>query len=71
MNDSDEATPIDTVRPLLRVKDAAKLLGLGQTTLYKLMDAGRLAYVRFGASRRIELAALTALIDRSRIGVAL
>jgi len=38
---------------LMSVRDAAKFSGLGKTTLYGLMDSGRLAYVRVGRARRI------------------
>jgi len=37
----------------ITVLEAAKFSGLGKTTLYELMDAGRLAYVRVGRARRI------------------
>lgn len=37
----------------ITVLEAAKFSGLGKSTLYELMDAGRLAYVRVGRARRI------------------
>lgn len=38
---------------LMTVREAAQFSGLGKTTLYGLMDSGRLAYVRVGRARRI------------------
>jgi len=37
----------------ITVLEAAKFSGLGKTTLYGLMETGRLAYVRVGRARRI------------------
>jgi excisionase family DNA binding protein len=55
---------------LLRVRDAARLLAISRTTLYQLMDCGKLSYVKIGKSRRIEEAAVQALIERNRVGSA-
>lgn len=38
---------------LMTVREAAQFSGLGKTTLYGLMETGRLAYVRVGRARRI------------------
>jgi excisionase family DNA binding protein len=55
-------------KDLLKVKDAAARLGVGRTLLYKLMDQGRLTYVKLGRSRRIRPKDLQDLIVRSRVG---
>jgi len=38
---------------MMSVRDAARFLAIGRTTLYELMDAGRLAYCKIGSGRRI------------------
>ncbi len=43
---------------LLTVSEATAFLRLSRSTLYTLMDAGELAYVRIGRSRRIPRRAL-------------
>ena len=52
-------------RPLLlSVKEAADLIGLGRSTIYKLMDSGTLAFVHVGKSRRIPLDEAHAFVAR-------
>jgi excisionase family DNA binding protein len=53
---------------LMRVRDAARLLAISRSALYQLMDRGELSYVKIGKARRIEEAAVQALIERSRVG---
>ena len=54
-------TPPPLLSPVsLRVKDAARALGVGHSTLYNLMAAGRLAYRRLGGIRLIDPEALVA-----------
>jgi excisionase family DNA binding protein len=38
---------------LMTVRDAEEFLHLSRSTLYQMMDAGELAYVKLGRSRRI------------------
>jgi excisionase family DNA binding protein len=38
---------------LLTVKDAASILGIGRSTVYELIYAGRIRSVKIGSSRRI------------------
>ena len=38
---------------LLTVKEAASLLGIGRSTVYELIYAGRIRSVKIGSSRRI------------------
>jgi excisionase family DNA binding protein len=49
---------------LLSVKEAAVLIGVGRTTIYKLMDGGDLAYVHVGKSRRIPLKEAHDFVER-------
>ena len=52
---------------LLTVQDAAKWLGVGVTSVYKLMKKGELPYVAILADRRIAPSAIEALIAEHRI----
>ena len=47
---------------LVRPEEAARLLGVGRSTLYVLMASEALPSVRIGRARRIPLAALHAYI---------
>ncbi|MBY0524757.1 MAG: helix-turn-helix domain-containing protein [Gemmataceae bacterium] len=47
----------------VNVIEAARLCNLSRTTLYSLMDAGRLGYAKFGRSRRIPRSALAKLVE--------
>ena len=38
---------------LKTIREAAAFLGISRSSIYTLMDSGRLAYVRIGTSRRI------------------
>jgi excisionase family DNA binding protein len=54
-----------TIEPLLvRVEEAARILSLSRSTIYEMMDNGDLPSVRWGAARRIPLAALRAWVER-------
>jgi excisionase family DNA binding protein len=58
---------------LMTVREAATFLRLGRSTLYNLMESGRLAYVRFGsegrrAARRIPRKAVIALAAAHLVG---
>lgn len=56
------------LRPLLTVPEAAAMLNIGRTLLYKLMDQGELGYVKIARTRRIPLADIDALVARNHIG---
>ncbi len=61
--------PTFTQQPLLlKVCDVAHLLQISRTAVYTLMERGELSYVKIGATRRIEFAAVQRLIDGSRVG---
>jgi excisionase family DNA binding protein len=51
---------------LLRIPDAAGLLGIGRTTLYKLIDEGELAVVRIGRAVRVPIVEVHAFVARNR-----
>ena len=51
---------------LLRIPDAAGLLGIGRTTLYKLIDEGELAVVRIGRAVREPIVEVHAFVARRR-----
>jgi excisionase family DNA binding protein len=57
-----ERTTIELL--LVRVEEAARILSLSRSTIYKMMDSGELQSVRWGAARRIPLAALRAWVER-------
>ena len=51
---------------LVRVKDAARLLGLGPSKVYELLDAGDIPWVKVGSARCIALDDLRAWIDKHK-----
>lgn len=56
--------PISAVpRLLLTPEQAAEALSVGRTTVYELMNVGRLRSVRIGRSRRVPMAALDAYVQ--------
>lgn len=56
---SDRALQVD-------VETACEMLSYGKTKLYKIMSAGQLPYIKDGASRRIEIKAIEAFLERKR-----
>jgi excisionase family DNA binding protein len=53
---------------LMSVGGACQFLGLGRSSVYKLMDEGSLPYCKIGGARRIPRRALIALADRALVG---
>ena len=51
----------------LKVMKVAELLGISRAQVYKLMEAGQLAYVKIGKSRRIRLDAVRGLVQQNTI----
>jgi len=51
---------------LLRIPDAAGLLGIARTTLYKLIDEGEVAVVHIGRAVRVPIVDLHAFVARQR-----
>jgi excisionase family DNA binding protein len=62
------ATQLSSAPLLTNTKEAGRLLGIGQTKVYELLNRRELPFVKIGKSTRIELAAIYAFIDRQRIG---
>jgi len=58
------------VTRLLRVLEAADLLGVGRTKLYELLAAGEIESVRIGGCRRVVAASVEAYIARLRADIA-
>jgi excisionase family DNA binding protein len=52
----------------LTVRQASTFSGLGRSTLYGYMDAGRLLYVKVGAARRIPRRALIEFLEKHLVG---
>ena len=52
---------------LLRVTEAAALLGIGRSKLYELLAAGELPIVRIGRSVRVPAAALEQWVERRTV----
>ena len=50
---------------LVSVREACEILRLSRSTLYELMDAGRLGFVRIGRARRLAVAELQRLVTAS------
>jgi len=61
---STSAIPI--VEKLLTYRDAGKLLGVTERTVWELVNRGELPAVRFGRNVRIDPADLRAYIDRCK-----
>ena len=55
----------ESVDRLVKLQEAMMLLSVSRATLYNLMDAGQLPYVKLGRSRRMPLSALRELIRRN------
>lgn len=56
------------IEPLMTVGQAAAMLHVGRTLLYRLMEKGDLDYVKLGRTRRIHPSDLKRLISDHRIG---
>jgi excisionase family DNA binding protein len=54
----------DESRLLVRVEEAARLLGLGRSKTYELLASGELPAVRIGRARRISIASLEGWVSR-------
>ncbi len=57
-----------TVERLLTYREAGKLLGVTDRTVWQLVRDGHLPAVRFGRSVRIDPADLRAFIERAKSG---
>ena len=51
---------------LLTIPDAARVLAIGRTTLYELIDTRALEVVRIGRAIRVPVSALESFVERAR-----
>jgi excisionase family DNA binding protein len=58
--------PTDARPALITIKQAARILNLGRSTVYELIAEGQLEVVHIGRSARVPTDAITALINRLR-----
>lgn len=63
---SEPVDPSATVEPLLTYRQAAKVLGVTERTIWTLVDQGALPVARFGRSVRIDPVDLRGFIDRAK-----
>lgn len=56
-------TPMESERVLLRVEEAADLVGLSRSKMYELMAAGRIKSVLIGRSRRVPRKAVAEFVE--------
>ncbi len=62
-----QAAPVPAAEPaLLTIPEAADRLGVGRSTVYRLVEAGELEVVHVGRSVRVPPAAIDELVDRLR-----
>jgi excisionase family DNA binding protein len=53
---------LDNGKLLVNIMEAASLLSVGRSTIYKLMNAGDLRVVKLGCSARITMDSIRALV---------
>jgi len=51
---------------LLTMSDAARVLAVGRTTMYELVNAGEIEVVHIGRSARVPVAAVEEFVERRR-----
>jgi excisionase family DNA binding protein len=56
-----------TAPMLVTVRAAAKILALGESTVYGLVASGELPFVRVGRAKRLAVRDLEQWIERSRV----
>ena len=50
----------------MRIPDACRMIGIGRSKLYELIDEGRVEVIKLGTVTLIPVASLKALIDSLR-----
>jgi excisionase family DNA binding protein len=58
--------PADAAPALITIKQAARVLNLGRSTIYELIAAGQLEVVHIGRSARVPAQSVEALVARLR-----
>lgn len=53
---------LDNGKLLVTIMEAASLLSVGRSTIYKLMNSGDLDVVKLGCSARITMASIRAIV---------
>lgn len=66
MNTLEESDDLFVPMLLLRVEEAALRLGIGRTSMYRLVMSGEVESVQIGGLRRIPAPCLEEFIDRLR-----
>lgn len=67
-NDSPATEPIATRPLLVNVTDAARMLAIGRTAVYRLVWNGQLTPIHIGKSVRFSVAQLEAFVAEREIG---
>ena len=61
---SDSPPPFEPIT--VRIPDACRMIGIGRSKLYELIDEGRVEVIKLGTVTLIPVASLKALIDSLR-----
>jgi excisionase family DNA binding protein len=64
--DEDGRARAEVAPLLLTIPDAARVLAIGRTTLYELIDTRALEVVRIGRAIRVPVSALESFVERAR-----
>lgn len=64
---SEEEGREEPMRPLLRPAEAARILGVSRSQIYRLAALGEIAHVRVGRSVRFRLEDLERFVERRRV----
>ena len=67
-NSHTDLIAVESDGGLMTVATVAKLLAVARSTVYVLMDSGRLPYVKLGRARRVSRRAVAELINDSARG---
>jgi excisionase family DNA binding protein len=65
---ADQTHPIDGDRLLYSVTEAARLLGVGRTYMFRIIAAGEIESIKVGKLRKIPRDAFGRYIDQQRSG---
>jgi excisionase family DNA binding protein len=66
-HDEENIAMAAEVPPLLvSVRNAARILAVGRTTVYELIGAGELEAIQIGRSRRVPVSSLEDFVQRRR-----